>query len=143
MKYFTIILISLFTLNLTAQCKKCTSISEAAKEPLKVVSLQVNPYLGGEPLHKFPMQVLEMKNLKILYLTDQNIREVPEGLGKLQNLDELSISGCPITEIPDDIFELKDLKEMVLYDTKFSEKYKKEIIKRFKKELPKTKLLID
>ena len=47
-----------------------------------------------------PDELAALKELRLLALGDNKIREVPEWLASLDKLDELYLEGNPITEIP-------------------------------------------
>jgi Leucine-rich repeat (LRR) protein len=94
-------------------------------------------------LDSIPTYIDTFKNLEKLFLTDQNISALPNSLKNLSKLRELSFGGCQLTTLPDFIFEMKNLKELILFYNKFPKKYKTEIKKKFKKELPNTTVLIE
>lgn len=126
------------------QCQKCSSITEASKDPEKVKSLIINGYMNpGGPFTVFPKEIENFKNLQILYLSDQEFTEVPEFIGNLTNLVELSLAGGMLEKIPDAIFKLKNLKELLLNDNEFSEEYIAELKVKLKQELPNTKVILE
>ncbi|MFX0178450.1 MAG: hypothetical protein ACFE85_19720 [Candidatus Hodarchaeota archaeon] len=58
----------------------------------------------------FPKEICSLKQLKELYLINQNIIKLPDCLFELQNLEKLDLSYNPINELPDAIKKLKRLK---------------------------------
>lgn len=126
------------------QCQKCSSITEAAKEPEKVKILIINGYMNPDgPFTVFPKEIESFKNLQVLYLSDQEFTEVPEFIGNLTNLVELSLAGGELEKLPNSIFKLKNLKELLLNDNNFSEEYLIELKNKLKVELPKTKVILE
>lgn len=123
-------------------CKECSSLEDALIDPEQVNSLQMNGY-NGENLKSLPSQIGKMKNLKILYLTDHSFTSLPKEIGQLKKLEELSLAGCKLKILPDELFTLNNLRELLLYDNNFSNKYIKKIRKRFEKEMPNTKILLE
>ncbi len=137
----TILPAEVFTLipSNTKACKECTSLADALVEPELVESLMVNPNVHGESISHLPESIKELKNIKILYLTDhKSLNSIPKEIGILKNLEELSLAGCNLTELPDEIFELKNLRELLLFDNNFSKRYIKYLKKQFRKKMPDT-----
>lgn len=143
MKKIIFLLVLLVTSISFSQCQKCTSISEASKQPEKVKSLIINGYMNPDgPLTIFPKEIENFKNLQILYLSDQKFTEVPEFIGNLSNLIELSLAGGRLEKVPNAIFKLKNLKELLLNDNNFSEDYLAALKTKLKAELPNTKVIL-
>lgn len=140
---FCALLLFISTLESNAQCEDCNSLDEALKEPLKVKTIKINANMHGIRLDSIPVAIAQCKNLKILYLSDHHFTSIPKEIAELQKLKELSLAGSKCTQLPDEIFSLKQLNEIILFDNNFSEAYKEELKARFKKELPKTKLMMD
>ena len=140
-----ILIVLLIVSNISfSQCQKCTSITEAAKEPEKVKSLIINGYMNPDgPFSIFPKEIENFKNLQILYLSDQQFTEIPEFIGNLTTLVELSLAGGELEKLPNSIFKLKNLKELLLNDNNFSEDYLVELKKKLKVELPNTKVILE
>lgn len=65
-------------------------------------------------LTKFPKIVLDLKDLKVLSLANNHIKEIPEEINKLRSLRELWLDGNEITHIPDSIFEITSLEKLGL-----------------------------
>lgn len=95
-------------------------------------------YLGSKDFTKFPSQIFNYGNLKVLILSDCNLDVLPPGIEKLvnlkqldlaqnyfkkmppavlklSNLTELNLSGNDLTELPKDIDRLQKLQELQLY----------------------------
>lgn len=132
-----------FSFQLNAQCEECKSFEEALKDPKKVTSLKINSRVDGIHLDEIPIEIGQLVNLKVLYLSDQEISSIPPEIEKLQKVRVISFAGCQLTELPDEIYKLKKLREIILLSNEFSEEQAAEIRKRFKKELPKTRVLIN
>jgi len=64
-----------------------------------------------------PNEVCEMKTLKSLILTNNQIKEMPENL---VNLELLVLSGNSLESLPESITRLKQLKTLILTDNLFS-----------------------
>jgi len=67
---------------------------------------------------KFPMGLLELKELKEFYISsksENNALPIPHGIDKLSKLEILQWS-CNIKEIPKTIVNLKNLEKLLLYD---------------------------
>jgi Leucine-rich repeat (LRR) protein len=141
-KLITILLLTISFQSL-AQCNDCRSIEEANKSPLEVRLLRINSFVDKVTLDSVPASLAKMSNIKILYLTDQNIRQIPSFIGSLQKLEEISFAGCKLESVPAEIFSLANLKELILIDNNFSEEYKEHIRKLAKEKLPRTYLLLN
>jgi internalin A len=68
----------------------------------------------GNPLTKFPDDVLQLTKLKILNLTYNQITSIPEALGKLSNLTELGLNDNQIPSIPEALGQLSNLTKLDL-----------------------------
>ncbi|MBK7763025.1 MAG: leucine-rich repeat domain-containing protein [Bacteroidetes bacterium] len=140
---FGFLLLLCCTSSSNAQCQDCNSLDEALKDPLNVKSIKINATMHGIHLDSIPIAIAQCKNLKILYLSDHQFTSIPKEIGELQKLKELSLAGSKLSKLPDEIFTLKQLSEIILFDNNFSEEYKELLRNRFKKDMPKTKLLMD
>jgi Leucine-rich repeat (LRR) protein len=141
--FFLIILISTsFRTEFTAQDDDdCESIEDAIKDP-SIKKVAMNSNYCDTLFTAFPMDVLSLIQLEVLYLTDHSIPEIPREIAQLKNLKSLSLAGNDITSLPEEIYQMKSLKELILYDNPFSPGELTKIKKRFKKELPRMILLI-
>jgi len=124
------------------QCSDCTTLEAALKAPEKVKTLKFNALQQGVTLDSLPRSVAKLTNIEVMYISDHDIQTIPKEIGLLVNLKELSFAGCKLTRLPEEIFQLKNLRELVLLNNQFSQAYILEIRARFKKEMPRTKLLI-
>lgn len=139
-----LILIVLISLSLTgkSQCTDCTSLTEALKDPQKVRTLKFNGWQSGIRLDSLPPGIGLLVNAEIIYLSDHNIKTIPKEIGNNKKLKVLSFAGCQIESLPEEIFTLTNLKELILFDNQFSDETKKDLEIKFKKLLPKTKILL-
>lgn len=126
-----------------AQCVKCDSYSEAEKDPTKVISLKINPNLGGEYLEEIPVTISQFTNLEVLFLTDLDLVKIPKEIGKLTKLKSLSFAGNQLEELPEEMFDLTNLKELILFSNNFSDDYKNQLKKKMVEKMPQAKLMID
>lgn len=60
------------------------------------------------------MEILELKELKILSLYKNEIIEIPDGIDQLQNLERLDLMKNKISILPKSIANLKKLKRINL-----------------------------
>ena len=68
--------------------------------------------------------LLELYNLKELWLNNNQLREIPKELGNLVNLKTLSLHNNQLTEIPKELFKtgnLLNLKILSLYNNQIKE----------------------
>lgn len=109
-----------------------TDLSEALKNPDDVYGLD----LRLKELKAFPMEILQLKNLRVLDLgwSDKNkngrveydevtnkVKYLPEEIGVLKELSFLSLSGNQIKTIPKEIGNLRKLKFLSLYGNELSD----------------------
>ena len=90
--------------------KTFTSLESALKHPEQVYKLK----LQKEGLTKFPMEILQFKNLQVLDLSKNKIEEIPEEIEQLGNLTSISFSKNRLVSIPPSIGKLVHLKVLVL-----------------------------
>ncbi|TNE72281.1 leucine-rich repeat domain-containing protein [bacterium] len=86
------------------------SIKRALKNSESVEIIKINPYQTR--LTSFPLEIMELSNVKIIDLNGQQISTIPEGLDKLASLEILNLLDNNITEIPVSICACKNLKEL-------------------------------
>ncbi|NHM01353.1 hypothetical protein [Flavobacterium difficile] len=126
------------------QCQKCASITEASKEPEKVNYLILNEYANPNVvLTSFPKEIETYKNLEILYVINQKIKEIPEFIGNFSKLYEINFSGNQLEKLPNTLFELKNLKKITLRNNNFSSEYLIELKKKFSNKLPNTTVILE
>ncbi len=63
-----------------------------------------------------PIELTQLNNLQILYLSNNKITQIPTELGKLNNLIILVLRGMKITQIPTELGELSNLQKLYLND---------------------------
>lgn len=143
MKQILILTLSCLSILVHAQCVDCRQLEEALKEPEKVKTLKFNAGREGVYIEDLSDDIGLLVNAEIIYLSDHPFTSVPSSIAKLKKLKELSFAGCELTKLPEEIFTMAHLKELILLNNDFSEEYKTEIKARFKKEMPKTMVLIN
>lgn len=101
------------------------SVNRALKNPEAVEIFKINPYQTR--LTSFPLEVMELPNVKIIDLNGQQIMTIPEGLNRLENLEVLNLLDNNISEIPVSICDCENLKELRIggYIEKFPDCLKK------------------
>lgn len=107
MRFFNIILafvLFVFSSHQTI-AKEFTNLQEAMKNPLAVDSLD----LSAMKLSEFPVEILQMKNLKCVRLYSNNLTNIPKEIGTLVNLTWLDLLGNQLQTIPAEIGNLKNL----------------------------------
>ena len=140
--FFILGLLCCFALNIKAQDNdNCESI-EDAKEDSSIKKVAMNSMYCDTIFTTFPDDALSLTQLEVLYLTDHSIPEIPGEIIQLKNLKSLSLAGNDLTKLPEEIYQMKSLKEIILFDNPFSPEELEKIRKRFKKELPRTVLLL-
>ncbi|GAB5556882.1 MAG: hypothetical protein SchgKO_10950 [Schleiferiaceae bacterium] len=127
----------------SGQCTECESLEEALKDPQRVKSLIVNPFLGGAEMDTILPDIGQLKNLETLFLTDQSFTTIPPEIGQLKNLKEISFSGSPISELPEEFFEIKSPAEIILFNTAMTDEYQEAFKKKALERWPDVKVLID
>jgi Leucine-rich repeat (LRR) protein len=125
------------------QCVKCSSFKEAAKDPVRVKSIAINPTTGDEMLEEIPASIKLYTNLEELLLTDHGLTSVPKEIGSLTKLKTLSLAGNNLKELPEELFRLKQLEELILFDNPFTEEYLEELYAKMEKNMPNAELMAD
>ncbi|PSB53575.1 hypothetical protein C7B67_02475 [filamentous cyanobacterium Phorm 6] len=74
----------------------------------------------GNPLTQFPDSVLQLTNLKILFLANNQITEIPEAIGQLSNLTQLVLGDNQITKISEALAQLSNLTQLHLSDNQIT-----------------------
>lgn len=83
-----------------------TSLSEAMKDPDKVIKLE----LRKKHLKEFPKEIFMFKNLQYLDLSKNSIREIPGNIDSLKYLQILILSKNELETLPKEIGGLKMLQ---------------------------------
>ena len=65
-------------------------------------------------LKKLPIEIGKLKNLKYLYLDDNELTELPESICELSNLELLNLRGNKIKKLPKNIGNLKKITSLWL-----------------------------
>lgn len=68
--------------------------------------------LGGNPLGRLPECIRRIKNLRVLWVKNCQLTDLPEWLSELKELDFLWIGGNPLYDFPQVICQLKYLKQL-------------------------------
>ncbi|MFW9991605.1 MAG: leucine-rich repeat domain-containing protein [Candidatus Odinarchaeota archaeon] len=76
--------------------------------------------LSGFQLIEIPEFIVEMKNLRRLYLNGFNMTVIPEAIGKMEDLRVLALSGNKLTTLPESVANL-ELRRLNLSDNQFTE----------------------
>jgi hypothetical protein len=139
-----LILIALISLSLAgkSQCTECTTLAEALKDPQKVRTLKFNGWQSGIKLDSLPRTIGLLVNAETIYISDHNIKTIPKEIAYCTQLKVLSFAACQLESLPEEIFTLTNLKELILNDNQFSDETKKALEIKFKKLLPKTKIIM-
>ncbi|MEG4572029.1 COR domain-containing protein, partial [Microcoleus sp. N3A4] len=78
-------------------------------------------YLSNNQITEIPEALASLSNLTKLYLWNNQITEIPEALASLSNLTTLYLSNNQITEIPEALASLSNLTELVLSNNQITE----------------------
>lgn len=94
--------------------KEYTSLSEALKEPEKVLRLNLsnqNINLSNENWSKFI-------NLEYLSLKNDHLKEIPSAITNIKSLKTIDLSNNEFTNLPEEFSNLTNLEEIYLNDEK-------------------------
>ncbi|NQY06455.1 MAG: leucine-rich repeat domain-containing protein [Flavobacteriaceae bacterium] len=86
------------------------SINRALKNSESAEIIKINPYQTR--ITSFPLEIMELPNVKIIDLNGQQISTIPDGLNKLESLEVLNLLDNNIAEIPKSICDCENLKEL-------------------------------
>jgi Leucine-rich repeat (LRR) protein len=78
-------------------------------------------------LKVIPVEICNLKNLKILYLDGNRLISVPAEIGNLKNLNLINFENNNITYLPSEISNLNKLEWLYLGGNNFSESEKQKI----------------
>nr|WP_235595748.1 leucine-rich repeat domain-containing protein [Leptospira weilii] len=76
---------------------------------------------------------MQLKKLRHLHLSSNQLTNLPKEIGELKNLQELDLSANELTTLPKEIAQLKKLKQLHLHKNPIT----REEIERIQKLLPK------
>lgn len=98
-----------------------SDITEVADQFYKLTSLEsltlMNRYGTNPDLEKLPKGILKLKNLKVLNLSSNSIKDFT-GIQRLKKLEQLILINCDLEKVPDDISKLKKLQFIDLSENK-------------------------
>ncbi|KAG4952547.1 hypothetical protein JHK85_046414 [Glycine max] len=92
-------------------CSKLTSFP-----PLNLTSLETLELSGCSSLEYFPEILGEMKNIKILYLIDLPIKELPFSFQNLIGLSEINLNRCGIVQLRSSLAMMPELSAFYIAD---------------------------
>lgn len=81
----------------------------ALKNPEKVYVLD----LSKQKLDEFPMEIIQFKNLRELYLGKNKIKDIPSEIGKLTELEIVDFSKNRLSALPISLFSCKKLRRLI------------------------------
>jgi len=85
------------------------NLEMALREPDKVVVLD----LSRQKLDEFPMEILQFKNLKELYMSKTKLRVIPAEIGQLTELEIVDFSKNKLLALPSELFNCLKLKKII------------------------------
>ncbi len=110
------------------------SLEAAKQNPENVWFLDI----GLQKLKTFPPEILQLKNVKRLYLAVNYWPSIPDEIGTLTDLEVLDISSnYYLNKLPEGLKNLSSLKELIVKDNKLNAGE----IDKAKKWLPNTKIV--
>ncbi|XP_006016510.1 malignant fibrous histiocytoma-amplified sequence 1 homolog [Alligator sinensis] len=68
-----------------------------------------------------PQQISQLKNLTLLYMDSNNLKEIPAEIGTLSRLERLTLSNNSLCSLPQEIGHLQKLHSLHLANNSFSE----------------------
>lgn len=96
------------TLNPNGDYKVYRSLGKALRHKDHVFVLS----LEDKKLEDFPVSILELKNLRTLNLTRNNISIIPKEIIELENLQNIELMDNRIEKLPLEMSKLKNLKKI-------------------------------
>ena len=100
--------------------KRVTSISRVEESENFIHRLIVFPEIRAKftdsTCQNLPKRLSTCKNLKLLHLNADNIRQLPSEIASLDSLQQLNLFQNHLSTLPKEIAQLKRLKEINLID---------------------------
>jgi Leucine-rich repeat (LRR) protein len=92
------------------------NLEDALENPLETGEL----YLSGRGLTDFPMEVFHLPNLKVLDLSQNLVRQLPDKIGELEHLQVLNLRNNQLRQIPAEIGQLQQLQRLDLEENQLA-----------------------
>lgn len=115
-RYFVNCFVCCFCCFVSAQGLTCHSIEEALQNKDSVTSL----ILKKQKLQKFPLEILELKNLERLDISRNYIKEIPEEITRLKRLHYLNAAQNLLSSLPSKMSSMP-LDTLILWDNSIRE----------------------
>lgn len=93
--------------------------SPSSTAPKTAVALEFNFSNNDLCADSFPNAFFTLSNLRVLFLRQNHLERLPEGIGRLADLVELSVSNNQLTYIPAEILRLSNLSQLRLHPNPF------------------------
>jgi Leucine Rich repeats (2 copies) len=74
-------------------------------------------YLSNNSINKFPSEILNLTNLRVLSLRHNKLTKIPPRIGKLPHLERLNIAGNEIKHLPYEMLALYDRTDFEMIPT--------------------------
>jgi len=103
---------------------RCTVCNEVIKQIDKICNLRNLRQLdlSNNELTELPRRISKLKKLQYLNLGQNNLTALPDEICNLTNLSHLYLSNNELTKLPEKIGKLKKLKSLLLSGNVFSER---------------------
>ena len=109
-------------------------ISIFERTELEMLTVSGNNLSGA-----LPSQIGNLKNLKVLNVSNNNFTGVPAEIGQLSQLEILDLSNNSLTGLPNELGNLKNLKTFNISGNEFSETD----LNSIREQLPDTEFIIN
>lgn len=91
-------------------------VDKDASSGEEVTSLE---YFGG--VDGFAAEIMQLPNLRMLYIANPSFTAIPLEIMKLSNLESLEFQQCPLNTIPPEIGSLDKLSELIICHSRVTE----------------------